>query len=44
MDAPMRRGVPAEPFDAVWNGEKFRAFRRLLREHERLPLCERCPA
>lgn len=33
-----------EPFHAVWNGEKFRAFRRLLREHERLPLCERCPA
>lgn len=33
-----------EPFDAVWNGDKFRAFRRLLREHERLPLCERCPA
>jgi MoaA/NifB/PqqE/SkfB family radical SAM enzyme len=33
-----------EPFPDVWNGEKFRAFRRLLREHERLPLCERCPA
>jgi len=33
-----------EPFHEVWNGEKFRAFRRLLREHERLPLCERCPA
>lgn len=33
-----------EPFPEVWNGEKFRAFRRLLREHERLPLCERCPA
>lgn len=33
-----------QPFEAVWNGEKFRAFRRLLRAHERLPLCERCPA
>jgi len=32
------------PFEEVWNGAKFRAFRRLLRKHERLPLCERCPA
>lgn len=33
-----------EPFEDVWNGPKFRAFRRLLRREERLPLCERCPA
>lgn len=33
-----------EPFESVWNGRKFRAFRRLLRHHQRLPLCERCPA
>lgn len=32
------------PFERVWNGRKFRAFRRLLRREERLPLCERCPA
>jgi MoaA/NifB/PqqE/SkfB family radical SAM enzyme len=32
------------PFEEVWNGRKFRAFRRLLRREERLPLCERCPA
>lgn len=31
-------------FEEVWNGRRFRAFRRLLRRHERLPLCERCPA
>ncbi len=33
-----------EPFENVWNGRKFRAFRRLLRREQRLPLCERCPA
>jgi MoaA/NifB/PqqE/SkfB family radical SAM enzyme len=33
-----------QPFEAVWNGRKFRAFRRLLRREQRLPLCERCPA
>lgn len=33
-----------QPFEEVWNGRKFRAFRRLLRREERLPLCERCPA
>jgi MoaA/NifB/PqqE/SkfB family radical SAM enzyme len=33
-----------QPFAEVWNGERYRAFRRLLREHDRLPLCERCPA
>jgi len=33
-----------QPFEEVWNGRKFRSFRRLLRKHERLPLCERCPA
>lgn len=32
------------PFEDVWNGTKFRAFRRLLRREQRLPLCERCPA
>jgi MoaA/NifB/PqqE/SkfB family radical SAM enzyme len=32
------------PFDEIWNGRKFRAFRRLLRREQRLPLCERCPA
>jgi len=32
------------PFESVWNGAKFRAFRRLLRREGRLPLCERCPA
>lgn len=32
------------PFEEVWNGTKFRAFRRLLRREQRLPLCERCPA
>lgn len=33
-----------DPFEQVWNGTKFRAFRRLLRREQRLPLCERCPA
>jgi len=33
-----------KPFEKVWNGSKFRAFRRLLRREQRLPLCERCPA
>jgi MoaA/NifB/PqqE/SkfB family radical SAM enzyme len=33
-----------QPFERVWNGDKFRAFRRLLRREQRLPLCERCPA
>jgi Fe-coproporphyrin III synthase len=33
-----------QPFVGVWNGSKFRAFRRLLRREQRLPLCERCPA
>lgn len=36
--------VFAHPFESVWNGAKFRAFRRLLRREQRLPLCERCPA
>jgi MoaA/NifB/PqqE/SkfB family radical SAM enzyme len=31
-------------FESIWNGAKFRAFRRLLRREQRLPLCERCPA
>ncbi len=33
-----------QPFEDVWNGRRFRTFRRLLRREERLPLCERCPA
>ena len=33
-----------QPFEEVWNGRKVRSFRRLLRKHDRLPLCERCPA
>lgn len=32
------------PFERVWNGSRFRAFRRLLRRERRLPLCARCPA
>jgi len=36
--------VFTQPFEKVWNGAKFRAFRRLLRREQRLPLCERCPA
>jgi MoaA/NifB/PqqE/SkfB family radical SAM enzyme len=36
--------VFVQPFETVWNGAKFRAFRRLLRREQRLPLCERCPA
>jgi MoaA/NifB/PqqE/SkfB family radical SAM enzyme len=30
-------------FAAVWNGSRFRAFRRLIRREQRLPLCHRCP-
>lgn len=32
------------PFERVWNGSRFRGFRRLLRRERRLPLCARCPA
>jgi MoaA/NifB/PqqE/SkfB family radical SAM enzyme len=32
-----------QPFLEVWNGERFRAFRRLIRKEKRLPLCHRCP-
>lgn len=32
-----------EPFLEVWNGARFRAFRRLIRREQRLPLCHRCP-
>jgi len=32
-----------EPFAKVWNGSRFRAFRRLIRREQRLPLCHRCP-
>lgn len=30
-------------FAEVWNGSRFRAFRRLIRREQRLPLCHRCP-
>jgi MoaA/NifB/PqqE/SkfB family radical SAM enzyme len=30
-------------FQEVWNGDRFRAFRRLIRREKRLPLCHRCP-
>jgi MoaA/NifB/PqqE/SkfB family radical SAM enzyme len=32
------------PFFEVWNGERYRAFRRLLRQEKKLPICQRCPA
>jgi MoaA/NifB/PqqE/SkfB family radical SAM enzyme len=32
-----------EGFAAVWNGDRFRAFRRLIRREKRLPICHRCP-
>ena len=35
--------VFAAPFLAVWNGPRFRAFRRVVRREGRLPLCHRCP-
>jgi hypothetical protein len=31
------------PFLQVWNGSRFRSFRRLIRREKRLPLCHRCP-
>ncbi len=31
------------PFARVYNGRRFRAFRRLVSSHGRLPLCHRCP-
>jgi hypothetical protein len=30
-------------FTRVWNNRRFRSFRRLIRQHQRLPFCERCP-
>jgi molybdenum cofactor biosynthesis enzyme MoaA len=30
-------------FQEVWNGARFRSFRRLIRREKRLPLCHRCP-
>jgi MoaA/NifB/PqqE/SkfB family radical SAM enzyme len=30
-------------FRALWNAPGFRAFRRLVRAHGRLPACARCP-
>ena len=35
--------VLEEGFAEVWNGSRFRAFRRLIRREQRLPLCHRCP-
>lgn len=35
--------VFASSFADVWNGERFRAFRRVVRREGRLPLCHRCP-
>ncbi len=32
-----------EPFSRVWNNRRYRAFRRLVRRHGRLPFCQRCP-
>lgn len=32
-----------QSFMEVWNGARFRAFRRLVRREKRLPLCHRCP-
>jgi MoaA/NifB/PqqE/SkfB family radical SAM enzyme len=32
------------PFERVWNGRRFRAFRALLRRVARMPLCQRCPS
>lgn len=26
----------------IWNGQEFRSFRKLLREHKMLPICNRC--
>jgi len=31
------------PFRELWNAAGFRAFRRLVRSHGRLPACARCP-
>ncbi len=31
------------PFLEIWNGRRFRAFRRLVRGLGRLPFCQRCP-
>jgi len=31
------------PLLALWNGARFRAFRRLIRREGRLLLCHRCP-
>ena len=33
-----------QPFEKVWNGARYRAFRRLLRREQRLPICEHCTA
>jgi MoaA/NifB/PqqE/SkfB family radical SAM enzyme len=34
--------VNQTPAMEVWNGEKFRSFRRLLAERGTLPICARC--
>jgi MoaA/NifB/PqqE/SkfB family radical SAM enzyme len=32
-----------QPFARIWNGRRYRAFRRLIRSSGRLPFCQRCP-
>jgi MoaA/NifB/PqqE/SkfB family radical SAM enzyme len=34
--------INEEPFMAIWNGEKARAWRKDLRKHGRFPACTRC--
>ena len=34
--------VKVQSFSEIWNGERFRHFRRLLRKHGTLPGCARC--
>ena len=34
--------VKERPLPEIWNGERFRRFRRLLRQHKAFPACPRC--
>jgi MoaA/NifB/PqqE/SkfB family radical SAM enzyme len=34
--------VKERPLPEIWNGERFRRFRRLLRKHRAFPACSRC--
>jgi MoaA/NifB/PqqE/SkfB family radical SAM enzyme len=34
--------INEEPFMAIWNGDKARAWRKDLRKHGRFPACTRC--